>query len=398
MTTHYPSPSRSSTVEPPEPRDDETKYYNALLHDGCRPLFPISLLPRVEKDPDAYRDLLRPWTRYPDTSNPEDWQVFSRQYDRWKEFRKWQLHSRRQTPSFSIYLEEYRRESEMHGAATEQTNRPEFERTARVRWQREYNYHPSQLDDSPEAVLSRHAEAATTLLVDQGFDEPFQLRVDSKQQDQWTTYVEYLAFECFWLQSFEQSARRLQKNPNRARKYDTVRAEANHLQYRVAWIRSEICKIEAELEVTRKTGGSSLGRSRKRKPADDGVYGDAAQPPVVKRRRAYEPESLVAGSSDNPQTTRSKRRKFSGDDAELKSKAEVADKSNNPTVGGRKRRRGIHEKKGSAAPGTALQSGLEAVAVSVATTDSRSRHERLKTLRPRVGGKVVMKPGGREPS
>ncbi|KAG4441491.1 hypothetical protein IFR05_003018 [Cadophora sp. M221] len=78
--TQYPNPSRSPTVEPSENamQEYETKCYQALLDDGCRPLFLISRLPQVSANADAYRDLLRPWTRYSGTSNPEDWQVFSR--------------------------------------------------------------------------------------------------------------------------------------------------------------------------------------------------------------------------------------------------------------------------------------------------------------------------------
>lgn len=54
----------------------------------------------------------------------------------------------------------------------------------------------------------------------------------------------------------------------------------------------------------------------------------------------------------------------------------------------RKRRKGTHEKNGSAA-GSVLQSSLEAAVVSAVTTHSRPRHERLNTLRPRVDGKVA---------
>ncbi|KAH8748321.1 hypothetical protein BGZ57DRAFT_709893, partial [Hyaloscypha finlandica] len=34
---------------------------------------------------------------------------------------------------------------------------------------------------------------------------------DPKQQGQWTTYVEYLAFECFWLSRFARSAQKLRE-------------------------------------------------------------------------------------------------------------------------------------------------------------------------------------------
>ncbi|KAL8893839.1 MAG: hypothetical protein Q9192_004871 [Flavoplaca navasiana] len=416
-TTYYPTPSRSSTVEPPEPQEYESKCYNALLADDCRPLFPLRLLTQVETNPAAYRDWLRPWTMYPGTSDPEDWQVFSRQWDRWKQFRTWQLHNRRQTPSFPTYLAEYRRDSEMSGEAPEQTARPEFEETARRLWEREYDYGPPQLYDSPEAVSSRYAETARTLLADHGFFQSFQLQADSKKQDQWTTYVEYLAFECFWLEKLDVTAQKLQKKPSRARKYQTARAEVGHQQRRVDWVRSELSKIEAEQKAAGKSGGSSFGRSRKRKPTDDA----GVQPRLAKRRRTDETEK--AGWGDTSRTTRTKKRKLSGDEdaAETKLKTEevmagrsdnsrskkrkltadedaqepalktlekVAGESNGRGARRRKRRKGTHERIGSTALGSALQPNSDAAVISTVT--AHSEHKRLQTLRPRVDGKVVL--------
>ncbi|KAH6715899.1 hypothetical protein BKA61DRAFT_446905, partial [Leptodontidium sp. MPI-SDFR-AT-0119] len=124
--TQYPSSSRSSTVEPPENamQEYETKCYQALLDDGCRTLFPINLLLQVSTNTDACRDLLRPWTRYPGASNLEDWQMFSRQLHRWKEFRKWQLGNRRQMVGFSEYLNKQQHEFGRMGVAAKWTARP----------------------------------------------------------------------------------------------------------------------------------------------------------------------------------------------------------------------------------------------------------------------------------
>lgn len=297
----------------------------------------------------------------------------------------------------------------MSGEAPEQTAGPEFEQTARRLWEREYDYGPPQLDDHPEAVFSRYAEAVRTLLADHGFVQPFQLQADSKQQDQWTTYVEYLAFECYWLEELDVVAQKLQRKPSRARKYQIAEAEVGHQQRRVEWVRSEISKIEAEQKVAGKSGGSSSGRSRKRKSTDDV---DGVQPRVAKRRRMDETEEKVAGRSDNSRTTRSKKRKLSGDEdaAEPKLKTqskkrklsadedapepklkteEVAGESDGAGTRRRKRRKGTHEKNGSAALGSVLQSGLEAAAVSAVTTPSQPRQERLNTLRPRADGKVA---------
>ncbi|KAK3338577.1 hypothetical protein B0H65DRAFT_435708, partial [Neurospora tetraspora] len=45
--------------------------------------------------------------------------------------------------------------------------------------------------------------------MDYGFVQPFQLQADPKQQDQWTTFVEYLAFECFFLDELTPFVRKL---------------------------------------------------------------------------------------------------------------------------------------------------------------------------------------------
>jgi len=288
----------------------------------------------------------------------------------------------------------------MSGEGPEQTAGPEFEQTARRLWEREYDYGPPQLDAYPEAVFSRYAEAARTLLADYGFVQPFLLQADSKLQDQWTTYVEYLAFECYWLDKLDMAARKLQKKPSRVREYQTTRAEVGHQQRRVDWVRSEISKIEAEQKAVGKSGGSSLGRARgrKRKPIDDadGVDG------IRKRRRTDETEKIVA---DNSRTTRSKKRKLSAEDPpepELKTEKKVASRSDNSRTTRREKRKlaadenlakpnlKTEEVAGeSAAPGSVLQSGLEAAVASAVTTHSRPQRERLNTLRPRVDGKVV---------
>lgn len=160
--------------------------------------------------------MLRPWTRYPDTTHVEDWQVFSRQLRRWKEFRSWQLANRRQTVGFSEYLDEQRREFEREGGPAERTAQPDFEEVVRRQWEHKYGHGQAQQhhndggddDDDAGAVFSKYTDAARRLLMDYGFVQPFQLQVNSKQQDPWTTYVEYLAFECFWLGRLAKSAQK----------------------------------------------------------------------------------------------------------------------------------------------------------------------------------------------
>lgn len=416
--------------------------------------------------------MLRPWTKYPDTPSLQDWAVFSRQLRRWKEFRTWQLGNRRQAVGFSGYLDEKRREFERMGAA-EFTTQPVFEQTVRQQWEDEYGHGQPQRrgdhDGDAEAVFSRYAEAARRLLMDHGFVQPFQLQADSKQQDQWTTYVEYLAFECSRLGTLSMSAQKLQ------------------LQHDVEWeglIKEEVVKpldtyddvasMEAEdmrgrelekaaraarsftavtdtaaADATKKThtettrnprkpGGTRRGQKpashaqkslqsaqthlddiARRKDLVDKYLHNTQKFQTAKvevdyqQRRVEWVRSEISKIEAAQRTTQSKKRKHPTDEdtAEPQLKTEkVAGESDGPGTRSRKRQRGIHEKDGGAAPSSLLELGLGAAVVSTQVssaviTDSRPRRQskgifcgtaalgahadRLKTLRPRVDGKVA---------
>lgn len=291
-----------------------------------------------------------------------------------------------QTLSFSQYLDEHRRDFVMRGGNLEQTTRPDFEQAAQRLWEREYDHGQPQPEGDNhhlDAVFSRYAEAARTLLMDRGFVQPFQLLADPKQQDQWTTYIEYLVFECSFLDSLAMAAQKPYQTPRATQRYQTAKAEADHQQRRVDWVRSEIGKIEAEQKAAAKSGGPVGTGGRKRKPPDD----TDVEPLVRKRRRIDETGKVVAGGSDN-----SRNRKCKLQESHLETQ-KLADESGGPRTRSKKRQEGIHKKSGSTSLCTALQSGLQAAVVSTITTRSRTRqepnHERLKTLRIRPDGRVT---------
>ena len=332
--------------------------------------------------------------------------MFSRQLRRWEEFQKWQLGNRRQAVGFPAYLAEKCREFERMGAAAKITAQPGFEQTVRHQWEVEYGHGQPQRedhgndDDDAEPAFSRYAEAVRRLLMDHGFVQPFQLLADPKQQDQWTTYIEYLAFECSYLDRLAVAAQKLQQPPSDAQKYQAAKAEADHQQCRLDWVRSEISKIEAE-QMAAGNSSSRLGRtrSRKRRLVDDADDVDGVEPRAAKRRLRDETEKMVAGSNDNSRTTRSKKCKLPADENPPEPQLEikkVAGESDGPGSRSKKRQKGTHEENGSAAPGSVLQSGLGAAVVSAVTTHVRPRRqskriggERLGRLRPRVDGKVA---------
>ncbi|KAI1124122.1 hypothetical protein F5Y10DRAFT_37375 [Nemania abortiva] len=139
--THTQSPTSSYATQSPEPLETmETRYYNELVNDGGRPLFPIHLLGEVAGDPGAHREMLRPWQENLNATPPK-WNVFSAQMGSWREFREWQIFNR--------------------------------------------------MDGTPQ-----YTEAAKRLLARYDFTRQFQFHDDQRQQDKLTTWIEYLAFIC----------------------------------------------------------------------------------------------------------------------------------------------------------------------------------------------------------
>ncbi|KAL9024581.1 MAG: hypothetical protein Q9196_006414 [Gyalolechia fulgens] len=406
MQSYYPSPSCGSTVEPPEDedREHEIKCHQALLDDGCRPLFHVRLLPQIEANPDAYVHLLRPWASQKHPTDPrEAWQALSKQWDRWKEFRVWQLRGRRRRPGFDEYLDAYRRDYFMSGGISSGTAEADFERVARLCWEDEYDY-----EDGED--VERHAERLGRRLVQQALvlRRPFSLLADPKGQDQWTTYVEYLAFEAESLYRLTGLAERLEKRVKTRDGYEG----------KVGWVLSEIEKIEAEQKAaTGESGGSTSGSSRKRKHTyDTNRPGGVFAPRLGKRRRTKkveemdktdETEKMPAGKSANSsQTRRSKRRKPSteADEKEEEEEEDVPEPQS-------KRRKVVGTCDGPSSipqaqaldprapavsqippPGRRrrskrLKAPLGTAAAAGAPPDARG--ERLRSLRPRVNGKAV---------
>lgn len=170
---------RFRTLTPPSDEEHETKAYNALVNDGGRPLYPISLLEEVSKNPENYQEMLRPWLDIPN-ANPPKWEVFMRQLRSWKEFRRWQKYNRE---DFSDWGDQKFVEVELA------YNR--FVRACR------YEY--------PE-----YTEAVKKLLEQHGLTQSFQFHKDPAQQDKLTTWIEYLGFEYWQFEWSTRSIKRLQ--------------------------------------------------------------------------------------------------------------------------------------------------------------------------------------------
>lgn len=91
-----------------EGKQSETIAYNALINDGCPPVYPIDRLEAVFSGLEENIEVLRPWDYSPDGRH----NIFQRQLHRWKIFRRWQQHNREPDleKEFVAYVEEQRRQ------------------------------------------------------------------------------------------------------------------------------------------------------------------------------------------------------------------------------------------------------------------------------------------------
>ncbi|UKZ72196.1 uncharacterized protein TrAtP1_013135 [Trichoderma atroviride] len=210
------SPEDYEFEAPVGPQEYQARCYEALLEEGGRPLFDIELLPQIAANVDKYYDLLWPWRLYPDAPHPTDWEVFHRQLFRWQEFRVSQLWHRGRILGFPEYLDQQRRHEQMLGEADTSRRGAEYEQVRRRLWERKHGQsQPPRCDTEDEAkdAILKYNSAMKKLLEHYGFVQPFQLYLDMEQQDQWTTFVEYLGFECFDLHLLSRSTQGMRPEP-----------------------------------------------------------------------------------------------------------------------------------------------------------------------------------------
>ena len=320
----------------------------------------------------------------------------------------------------------------MAGGLREHVGGPDFERGARASWEREYDGHEGGEED-----VERHAERVGGWLVHRGFvpRRPLRLLPDPKGQDQWTTCVEYFAFEAEALYALAEAARRLEGRVKRGRgyegKYRAAEAAVDQQRCRVDWVLAEIESIEAGEKAAAaaagESGGGDGGRSGKRRRMDEtsGSLEDVVEPRLGKRRRmvkveetekTHDMEETPAGKSDSlSQTRRSKRCKPSTGADVKEEEEDVPEPRSKRTKVASSTSDGPNNSNNNNNSSSIPQpqaSDPEAPAVSAVTTSKTTpsrrrqsermktsratvaappdpREGRLKSLRPRVDGKVV---------
>ena len=264
------SESSRSTV-PPDPDEEylsEASNYHELIQDGGRPVCLIEVLSHILNEPAASHEPILPWLSDPDSAsrNGEMRTVFSRQLDRWWDFRKWQWDNRGTADGdrgFSTFLGAHRRRYERMRIDPDemQSNMPHvpFEEIIRRQWQ----WKPELRLLSKGQGFPAYREAVKRRLAPHNFKRPLQLMKDPRKQTEWTTWLEYLNFEQWWLERH------------------VAATETREQQYHQAWKRLlnavrpspkggiELHSTKDSLNLNVATAAEALGSSRTRQRGEN---------------------------------------------------------------------------------------------------------------------------------
>lgn len=194
----------SLSPQPGAGKEYQIHCYHELVNDGGRPPCSLEALDRIYKSFTDFTELLRPWLENIALQHPDDLGVFSRPLARWKEFRRWQRDNRRSSnstayESLAAFREEKQRYFESAGLGSI-TTEPEFEDAIRKIWQQEQDTGRLEwIREVKNGSFTEYVKAVRRRLAEHGFREAFRLLKDPQRQDERATWIEYLEFECWWL-------------------------------------------------------------------------------------------------------------------------------------------------------------------------------------------------------
>lgn len=141
----------------------------------------------------------------------DDLGVFSRPLERWQDFRRWQRDNRGSSistadESWSAFREEHRFYYESNRLEHIMAD-PDFEETIRKMWEQEQATGRSErIREVKNGSFTDYVKAARRRLAEHGFHEAFQPLEDPRQQNEWVTWIEYLEFEYWWLDTNSKTA------------------------------------------------------------------------------------------------------------------------------------------------------------------------------------------------
>ncbi|KAJ6786319.1 hypothetical protein PWT90_09330 [Aphanocladium album] len=199
---------------------NEKKAHATLVEDGGRPLYPIQTIEAVSQDPEKHRGILLPFWRHPGINyKPDhqlDWEAFHRQLRQWKLFRTWQLDNRGiiEEPDFDAYFREHIqfliRGYRGKGVA-EIEAKPELLKGPGTQWEREQATRERDRQTYREQdcnTFEQYRQALMRRLASHGYTETVVLVENPRKQDPLAEWVEYLGFECWWLDDYIRESKR----------------------------------------------------------------------------------------------------------------------------------------------------------------------------------------------
>ncbi|KAG5977416.1 hypothetical protein E4U55_006830 [Claviceps digitariae] len=167
----------STTYSPGRKEYEILQAYNSLIEAGGRPVCPLGDTYHVSKDPERYLEILVPWIGGGSASTADrglDWKdIFQQQLLNWQQFRAWQR--------------SHRDGHQTHHIKPMSSPSPDSSSSS------------TRGDGPRSSKLDMHVESTRERLTHCGFTKSFSFHNDAASQDDWTTWIEYLSFECFCL-------------------------------------------------------------------------------------------------------------------------------------------------------------------------------------------------------
>lgn len=165
----------SATYGPGRKEYEVLQAYNSLIEAGGRPVCRLGDTNHISKDPVRYLEMLVPWIGGSSSDSGLDWKsIFQQQLFNWQQFRAWQK-AHRDVPAVSGAAN-----ATKEGSVTGNTQRA----------------NNSSSVDGSSSKFEMHVESTRERLTHCGFTKSFCFNNDTHGQDDWTTWIEYLSFEC----------------------------------------------------------------------------------------------------------------------------------------------------------------------------------------------------------
>ncbi|KAG5955715.1 hypothetical protein E4U58_006973 [Claviceps cyperi] len=152
----------ADTYRPGRKEYEILQAYNLLIKSGGRPICTLEDINHVSEDPERHLEILAPWISGCSTSDGDlDWKdIFRQQLLNWRKFRAWQR----------VHRDVPAHRGTMHS--------------------------PSGGFLSSSSRLETHVVSTRERLKRYGFTKPFCFIDDAEKQDDWTTWAEYMSYEC----------------------------------------------------------------------------------------------------------------------------------------------------------------------------------------------------------